>query len=492
MMPAETTFDPAATARRERGDSRAPELDRLPPHDDAAERAVIGCCLGGTLLELDKTPALIERCCQQFGSDEVFYDLRHQTIWHAIVFLKNRDGKLDLITLQAELSARGMLDQVGGVAYLAECQDKPFVHNFELYLGIVWEKFVARQLLQRNSRQTEAVMQSGELTESKIADIQQRHEEWVKLLQRGSIQPKNLSQVNAFDEAVYHQFFERKEDTFGWALPFEYTLRLRPAETTLFTGDNGSGKTSMLSLIAVAVAKQLPEGERVVVASMEMRPEVTLWIMCRQLMGLPASPERTPENISKLVKALAWLNQRVLLYNFWGITDKHDLLNTFHYAAEQHNGRFFIIDNMMKVGIADDDYAAQGLFIQNVTAFSMKHKAHTIVVVHENKGDGNTKQKVRGSKQLTDAVDNVCKMERNEKKAQKLDELKSELRAGLITKEEFNSKRAGMGKEWDSKFTHSKQRYPGTNQNGSRWLYFHHDSLQFHEEPHQGAIDFTQ
>jgi len=472
-----------------------PTLDKLPPHDGLAERAVLGCCLGGSVSMVDgemaKALAAIERCQAQFGSDEVFYDLAHLAIWNAITFLKARDGRLDVITVQAELKARGLLEQVGGYAYLSQCQDAAVSPSMiEDYLRLVWEKFVARRLIQKNSEQTAAVMESGELTESKIANIQLRHEEWVRLTHRGTVQPKNLSFPNEFAEAYYNQFFDRKEDEYGYRLPFEYTLRLRPGETTLFTGDNGSGKTSMLSLMAICVAAQLAEGERVVVASMEMRPEVTLWIMARQLMGL-GKLERTEENIHRIVRALAWLNKRVVLYNFWGITDKNDLLNTFHYAAEHHGGKFFIIDNMMKVGIADDDYAAQGYFIQGVCGFSMKWKAHTVVVVHENKGDGSMKQKVRGSKQLTDAPDNVVKMERNEKKAQELIELKQEEAARSKAPEVIREAREKLRKVWDSKFTHSKQRYPGTNQNGARWLYFHHETLQFHVEPNQGAIDFT-
>jgi energy-coupling factor transporter ATP-binding protein EcfA2 len=457
--------------------------DRLPPHDMPSEQGVLGCAL---ISAADCVRGILDR----FGDDVVFYDLRHQEIWHSMVFLWKRDNTFDVITLQAELKSRGMLDQIGGFSYLSQLQDAvPSAANLSYYLDIVWEKYIARELIRKNIAQAQIAMDAGGVTESFIVQTNERHEQWKKLLERGTVSPKNLAAPNQFADEYYDQWFNRHDDDFGYSLPFAFPLRLRPSETTLLTGDNGSGKSSMLCLLSVVVGTQLYPGEKVVLASMEMPPEVTLWIMARQLLGV-GTLERTEQNIGRIVRALAWLNKRVLIYNFLGITDKRDLMYAFQYAAEHHNGKFFIIDNMMKVGIADDDYASQGFFIQGVCDFSIKHKAHTMVVVHENKGDGSTKQKVRGSKQLTDAPNNVGKMERNEKKAEKLEELKAEKRAGVLTEDAHTKAINGLRTEWDSKFVLSKQRWPSSQQNASRWLYFHRESLQFHEEPNKGAFSF--
>jgi len=203
----------------------------------------------------------------------------------------------------------------------------------------------------------------------------------------------------------------------------------------------------------------------------------TLWIMARQLLAL-GRLERNDDNERLVGDALAWLSKRVLLYDFLGITDRHELINAFEYAATRQGGKFFILDNLMKVGIADDDYAAQGQFMQRICDFNLKHQTHTIVVVHENKGDGSAKQKVRGSKQLTDAPDNVIGMKRNEDKANKLEEFKAELNAKKISPPEYTAKLDGLRMVWDSKFILSKQRWPGAQQNGSKWLYFDKQSLR--------------
>lgn len=488
MIDSVSDTDAAADLKKARRQTAAhvvtPTGDRLPPNDGLAEESIIGCVL---LAPAECMP----ECLKRFEDVEVFYDLRRQTIWHVLVFLHKQGTPIDNVTVRSELQSRGMLEQCGDVHYLNACIDRvPSAANLPTYLEIVWEKYLARELIKNNLTLAREVFETGQLTESKIANIEENHTEWQRLLHRGAVTPKNLCAPNQFGDAYYDQWFNRKEDSFGFELPFEFPLRLRPAATTLMTGDNGSGKSSMLCLISIVVAKQLQPGEKVVVASMEMPPEVTLWIMARQLMGL-GKLECTEENIARIAKALGWLNKRILLYNFLGITDKRDLMSTFEYAAEHQAGKFFIIDNMMKVGIADDDYAAQGFFIQQVCDFDLKRKVHTVVVVHENKGDGNTKQKVRGSKQLTDAPDNVVKMERNAQKAEKLAELKAELKACPNDKERIEGERRKLVTTWDSKFLLHKQRWPGAQQNGSAWLYFHHDSLQFHKEPNQRPFDYS-
>ena len=469
--------------------------DRLPPHDIAAEQGVLSCCMGGAIVMMegmiDGGKECLKECLDIFGSDAVFYDLRHQEIWNAMVYLNQKDGHFDIITLQAELKARGKLEQTGGIPYLAEVQDKaPSPAFLPDYINLVWERYMARVKLASDGEINARIMESGgELTESGLVVINERHERFVRLTERGAVTPKNLCSPGDFGEEYYKRWFDPKREQYGLRLPFEFPLRWRPSETSLMTGDNGSGKSSMLNLISIVCAKQFEADEKVVIASMEMPPWITLWIMARQLLGI-GDMECTPENERRAADALAWLNRRFLIYNFLGITDRHELMNTFQYAAEHRNGKFFIIDNMMKVGIEDDDYAAQGLFIQRVCDFDRKNNVHTIVVVHENKGDGSAKQKVRGSKQLTDAPDNVCGMKRNEEKGQKLKEWMEERRSGELSEEELQKKINSVRKTWDSKFLLSKQRWPGSQQNASRWLYFDPASLQFHEYPDDRPFDF--
>ena len=466
-------------------------VDRLPPHDIPAEQGVLSCCLGGYIKAIERADECIAECQSVFEEDEVFYDLRHQEIWQAMLYLKEKAGEFDVITLQAELKARGKLEQVGGAHYLFEIQEVAVAPSFlSQYLNLVWERYMARVKIANDTEINSRIMDSnGELTESGIAVINDRHERWKKLLERGAISPKNLCAPGDFEDAYYNGWFNRTREDYGWELPFKFPMRIRPSEMTLFTGDNGSGKSSMLGQISIVIGKQLEKGQKVVIASMEVPPEITLWIMSRQLLGV-GKLEKTAENEKRIADALAWLNERILLYNFLGITDWRELLNTFTYAREHCGGAVFIVDSVMRIGIPDDDYALQGLVAAQFSDFAVKKGAHVFLVVHENKGEGRQKDRVRGSKQWTDNAANVCAIKRNELKGEKIEEWKQELAAGELTEKEFGDKMEGVRKTWDSKFILSKQRWPGSQQNASRWLYFDRASLQFHEYPNEANFNF--
>lgn len=56
------------------------------------------------------------------GAD-VFYDLRHQTIYTALVEMYDSREPIDVITVQQRLKDRQLLDQIGGIPYLNALQD---------------------------------------------------------------------------------------------------------------------------------------------------------------------------------------------------------------------------------------------------------------------------------------------------------------------------------------------------------------------------------
>jgi hypothetical protein len=457
--------------------------DVLPPHTEEAEQALLGCILA----DPKKMPLARERIVD----DNVFYGLPNRVIWNVMSGLHGEGRPIDLITVMQRLADLKRLEEIGGLQYLSALPDKvQSPENLPTYLDLVWEKWLARRGIEFAATFEAHMRGSVGISESVLAEAKDRLAKLESLSTAHLMSnPKNLCDCKDFADAYYDAWFVNKEDSYGYQLPFKFPLRIRPSELTLFTGDNGSGKSSMLGLISICCAKQFKADEKIVIASMEVPPEITLWIMARQLLGV-GKLECTEQNIAKITKALAWLNKRVLLYNFLGITDWRELLNTFRYAREKRNGQVFIVDSVMRIGIPDDDYAQQGIVAAQFADFSVKTGAHTFLVVHENKGEGRAKDRVRGSKQWTDNAHNVCGMKRNEQKAEKIEDMKSELDAGTMSQKEFDAKLEGMRKVWDSKFILSKQRYPGSQQNASRWLYFERGSLQFHEYPNEAAIDF--
>ena len=119
------------------------KVDRLPPHSVEAEQGVLGCAL------LSPQECLGE-CIEKLKSaSDVFYDLRHRTIYEVMVEMYDQKQAIDLITLQQRLKDRQQLDAVGGLAYLSSLPDSvPSAANLSYYLGIVREKFILRKMIQ--------------------------------------------------------------------------------------------------------------------------------------------------------------------------------------------------------------------------------------------------------------------------------------------------------------------------------------------------------
>lgn len=118
------------------------KLDRLPPQSIEAEQGVLGCILWSP-------NDSINECVLKFkGDSEVFYDLRHQTIFDTIVEMADKMEAVEIITLQQRLKDKGVLDQVGGIAYLSSLQDAvPSAANLGQYISIVVEKRILRQVI---------------------------------------------------------------------------------------------------------------------------------------------------------------------------------------------------------------------------------------------------------------------------------------------------------------------------------------------------------
>ncbi len=128
--------------RRKVSTHDAGRADRLPPHALEAEQGVLGCvllspndCLGLCVEKLKSGP-------------EVFYDLRHQTIYSALVEMYDQREAIDIITLQQRLKDKQLLDPIGGIPYLNALQDAvPSAANLSYYIDIVLEKSLLRRMI---------------------------------------------------------------------------------------------------------------------------------------------------------------------------------------------------------------------------------------------------------------------------------------------------------------------------------------------------------
>jgi len=111
------------------------------PHSIEGEQGVLGCILLSPL-------ECLAHCQESIRDSSAFYDLRHRTIYEALLAMESASIKMDLITIQQFLKDRHQLEGVGGLAYIASLPDAvPSAANLDYYLEIVLEKHVLRNLI---------------------------------------------------------------------------------------------------------------------------------------------------------------------------------------------------------------------------------------------------------------------------------------------------------------------------------------------------------
>jgi len=159
-------------------------VDRLPPHSREAEQGVLGCVL------LSPNDCL-GRCIEKLKSGaEVFYDLRHQTIYSAVVEMYDKREPIDIITLQQQLSDKQLLDQIGGIPYLNALQDSvPSAANLTYYLDIVHEKSVLRRIVKTCTEVVGRVYDYQGTVDELVDSVGRDIEKVIELQQQNGISP---------------------------------------------------------------------------------------------------------------------------------------------------------------------------------------------------------------------------------------------------------------------------------------------------------------
>ncbi len=115
------------------------QIERIPPHNDDAEKSVLGSVI------LDRN-ALFD--VLEILKAEDFYSEMHKEIFTAIVELNRRNEPVDTLTVAEELKKRKSLEMVGGRAYIAYLSTVvPSTSNAAQYAKIVSEKGILRKLI---------------------------------------------------------------------------------------------------------------------------------------------------------------------------------------------------------------------------------------------------------------------------------------------------------------------------------------------------------
>jgi len=223
-------------------------LDRPLPQSPDSERAVLGSIL--------INPNAFYRVISTVNTEDFFRDA-HRTIFAVIRALAEESREIDLLTVKEELARNGLLDQVGGFAYVSSLIDGiPDIANVERYAKIVKEKSTLRRLIVMGN----SVMRAALDLPSESSDVLNIAEKSLYEIAEGSTDKGfvALDRITRQNMAAIEQITESGKLLTGLPTGYdrfnEMTSGFQAQDLIILAARPSMGKTSFMMNIAESIA----------------------------------------------------------------------------------------------------------------------------------------------------------------------------------------------------------------------------------------------
>lgn len=231
-----------------------------------------------------------------------------------------------------------------------------------------------------------------------------------------------VKSTDLFTEDVVKYFNEEIHTgkSLGW-VKTEDRFRVRNSELTILTGVSGHGKSMWLSQVILSLLRQ---NTKCLIASLEMRPVLTLGRMINQTLG---SPEPTDDYIRKFCSRAA---EKLYIYDQLGTTTSDDMIATLYYGKHILGVEVFVIDSLMKISnISEESLEAQKLFTDRLAVTARDLQVQIFLVAHTRKMKDETEipdaTNIMGSSHIRNLCDNIICVWRNRYKEKLIEEGKT-------------------------------------------------------------------
>ena len=224
------------------------------------------------------------------------------------------------------------------------------------------------------------------------------------------LKPDTLTTPMFFAEKVRNLFFQG--GLFGVQTPWKKLNDIlkgwREGEVTIWSGRNGSGKSTILNQVFLGLAEKEIKS---CIYSGEMPPERYLRWAIIQHQG------NEKPSATEIDNTLSWMDSRIYILNITSGVQPDKLLSDFEHAARRYNVKHFFVDSLMKISFKDqDEYRQQQAFMDQLTGFAQKFSVHVHLVAHPRKtekdDDAPGKVDVKGTGHITDMAHNVIVLQR--------------------------------------------------------------------------------
>lgn len=276
-----------------------------PPHSVEAEQAV----LGAIILDSDRLITASERV-----DPDDFYRVSHQRIFEAMLKINDRGELVDLVTLSSELQAQGILEEIGGLNYLAEVAESvPAIGNIGYYLNVVDQKAALRRLIRTATNIVSDGYERQDEVDSVLSDAERNI---LKVSQRkgqSSFHPIGsvLSDAYSTIEKLHQSSGEITGIATGFTDLDKMTAGFQRNDLIIVAARPSVGKTAFALNISQNVAVRT--GENVAIFSLEMGAEQLVMRMLCAEGNIDAQRLRTgrleAEDWGRLSLAMSSLSQ---------------------------------------------------------------------------------------------------------------------------------------------------------------------------------------
>ncbi len=254
----------AKPAKSVYGDSNMNELpsnssllgisQRLPPSNVQAEQALLGALLANN--------RAYERVAE-FLLPEHFADPLHGRIFEAIQRRVDRQALADVITLKAEFEHSGVLDEVGGTAYLAQLLTAMVgIINAGEYGRAIHDAWLRRQLIDLGEVVVNNAFGANPELDAK-SQVEAAEQSLFNLADKGSSEGGFVTFETALSAAIdtAAKAFTNRGGVAGLSTGLrdldQRTGGMHPSDLLILAGRPGMGKTALATKIAFGAAESI-------------------------------------------------------------------------------------------------------------------------------------------------------------------------------------------------------------------------------------------
>ncbi len=340
--------------------ARAPRPgDRVPPHSEEAERAVLGCAL-------QDAARILDLCVERQISGDSFYVQRHQSLFETMMALHVDRKPVDFITVAERLRETGLLDGVGGEDELARLiSGTPTTAHADYYIQRVYENHLLRRVIDAARVVTEdcykGEMEAESLLNTAAESFNMMGEQRIGV-------ERAWSQLVGEEMKEVEKLILEKKGITGLSTGYQdidtMLLGLQKGDLIVLAARPSMGKTSLALNIAENIAlgarKQNPRA--VAVFSLEMSAEslVRRMICCHARVSAQdlSSGRVGAAEHSQLMAAADVLRSAPIFVDDTAGLEAMDLRARARRMKRKHNVEFIVVDYLQLMNYSK--FAAEG------------------------------------------------------------------------------------------------------------------------------------